>query len=107
MFVDTYREDFDVIKNDLFREEIRYRQNDVWLPEFFAIVEEAGDGEIEDSVMGSPRESNAGPFYVTISKSDVATVNERRDMIRVRGVDLTVWKIVHEDEGAWRLHCAR
>lgn len=96
------------IKTDLdkllvaeFGETIRFKPDGGSFSSISAFVE----NERED--IGIPVSGRVGPIFVTVSKTDISSVNERKDIVEWDSREYTVNLIESEDASGWRLYCVR
>lgn len=100
-FDSMIKADLDAIVAAEFGETIRYKAYGGAWASISALVED----ERED--VGRSVHGRTGPIFVTVSKTDVASVTERRDSVDWGGIEYTVNLIDTEDAAGWRLYCVR
>lgn len=93
--------DLDAIVAGEFQETIRYKPFGGAFVSISALVED------EREEIGFPVHGRTGPIFVTVSKTDVASVRERRDVVEWSGTEYTVSRIDSQDGAGWRLYCVR
>lgn len=82
-------------------ETVRYKADGGQWSAINAFVENEGE------VIGIEAVSRKLPIFVTVSKTDVPTVKERRDVIEWLGAEYTVHRKDSQDAAGWRLYCVR
>lgn len=93
--------DLDVIVAGEFQETIRYKSYGGAFVSISALVEN------EREEIGLPVHGRTGPIFVTVSKTDVTSVDVRRDVVEWDGTEYTVSLIDSQDAAGWRLYCVR
>lgn len=100
-FASSIKADLDVIVAGEFGETIRYKPCGGSWASISALVED------EREEIGLQVHGRIGPIFVTVSKTDVSSVTERRDVLEWDGKEYTVNLIDTEDAAGWRLYCVR
>ena len=100
-FDSNIRADLDAIIADVFGETIRYKPHGGAWGSMSAAVEDDADE------IGLPVHGRTEAIVVTVSKTDVASVERQKDVIERGGKEYTVHKVITQDAAGWRLYGVR
>lgn len=97
--------DLDAIVADVFGETIRYKADGGPWVSISAFVE--NERQDLDTTAGASVHGRIGPIFVTVSKTDVASVVIHKDVVEFSEREYTVILIDTQDAAGWRLYCVR